>query len=340
MPARTTRLLTLLVALLASAGPTLTAGCAASTPSSSPPVATGSVADGPWSFTDDLGKTVTLDHRPATVVALTDVAVSMLAYGVRPAGVFGRTNLDTDQRFTGFDVAGITDVDASYGDIDLEKLAAMAPDLIVTQGYPSKTGGAVDGSAPLYGFADLAQQDKVAKIAPIVTIAIVGNGARVIERTADLIVALGASADAGPLADGKRAYDAATAKLTAAAANGVTVQTMYAEAGNVYVAKAGDDPTLTLYASLGLRFVEPKTKNYYWDIVSWEDYDSIGGDLVLYSPEGFDKARLMKQPTFAATPAAKAGQVHPWLSTAMDYVTQAAYVDQLAGWVSAAKPLS
>lgn len=325
------RFLTAVAALLL----VLATGCSATQPSAAP-----TEAGSGWTFTDDLGKTVTLDARPTEVAGLSDVVFSLMNYGLEPVASFGYSDLATDTRFADLDTSGVTEVGKTYGEIDIEALAQAAPDVIVTHVYPTDAQGTIDQTQPLYGFKDLAQQEQVAAIAPIITLVMGGSAVDVIKRTTELAVALGASADSGPVVDGRAAFDRAASALTAAAESGVVTQPMYAEAANVYVAKAADDPSLRMYADLGMRFVEPKTDGYYWDIISWEDYDGIGGDLVLYSQRGFGPEQLGQQPTFAATPAAKAGQVHPWVFAGMDYPSQAAYMTQLAGWLTDATEVS
>ncbi|HEY5978185.1 MAG TPA: ABC transporter substrate-binding protein [Microlunatus sp.] len=323
--------------LTALAGLPLVLGTGCSAPEETGP---GAEAGATWSFTDDLAKTVTLDARPTRVAGLSDVVYSLMNYGLKPVASFGYSDLAADTRFTDLDTSGIVELGKTYGEIDIEALAKAAPDVIVTHVYPTDASGTIDQTQPLYGFKDLAQQEQVAGIAPIVTIVMGGSAADVIQRTTELVVALGASADSGPVAEGEVAFDQASAALTAAAKSGVVSQPIYAEAANVYVAKAPDDPGLRMYADLGMKFVEPKTEDYYWDIISWEDYDTIGGDLVLYSQRGFGPEQLQKQPTFAATPAAKANQIHPWVFAGMDYPSQAAYMTQLAGWLTDATKVS
>jgi iron complex transport system substrate-binding protein len=311
----------------------LTTGCSAS--QGETPAAEAST--GAWTFTDDLGQTVTLDHQPTKVAGLSDIVYSLMNYGLRPVASFGYSDLASDVRFDDLDTSGIVELGKTYGEIDTEALAAAAPDVIVTNVYPTDEQGTIDKSQPLYGFKDLQQQEQVAQIAPIITIVMGGSATDVIKRTTDLAIALGAATDDGPVAEGKAAFDQASAALTEAARSGVVAQPIYAEAANVYVAKAPDDPGLRMYSELGLKFVEPKTDGYYWDIISWEDYDTIGGDVVLYSQRGFGPEQLQQQPTFAATAAAKADQIHPWVFAGMDYPSQAAYMNQLAGWLRAAK---
>ena len=307
----------------------ITTGCSA-TQSGTP---TGEASGTTWSFTDDLGETVTLDHQPTKVAGLSDVVYSLMNYGLKPVASFGYSDLATDKRFDDLDTTGIVELGKSYGEIDVEALAKAAPDVIVTNQYPTDEQGTLPKDGLLYGFKDLEQQKQVAQVAPIITIVMGGSAADVIKRTTELAVALGASADSGPVAEGKKAFDEASAALTEAAKSGVVSQPIYAEADNVYVAKWKDDPGLRMYADLGMKFVEPGGKDYYWYIVSWEKYDTIGGDLVLYSERGFGPEELQKQPTFAATPAAKANQIHPWVFAGMDYPSQATYMNQLAGWL-------
>lgn len=335
LPSTPRRRRTSLIGALALVLALLVSGCASSAPDPGGPASATS-----WTFTDDLGQTVTLDQRPTRVAGLSDVLFSLMNYGLQPVASFGYSALADDKRFSGLDTTGLTELGRSYGEINLEALAEAAPEVIVTNVYPTDSAGTIDPEQPLYGFKDLAQQEQVAQIAPIITITMDGSAADVIKRTTDLALALGAAPDEGPVAAGRTAFAAASAKLTEAAASGVKTQVLYAEAANAYIAKADDDPSLTLYQSLGMTFVEPTTKDYYWDVVGWEKYDSVGGDLVLYSERGFDPAALMKQPTFAASPAARAGQVHPWVFAGMDYVSQAAYLEQLAGFVGAAKKVS
>jgi len=299
-----------------------------------------SSTSGTWTFTDDLGETITLDRTPTKVAGLSDVVYSLMNYDLEPVASFGYSDLATDPRFAELDTAGIVELGTTYGEIDVEALAKAAPDVIVTNVYPTDAKGAIDRTQPLYGFKDLAQQEQVAAIAPIISIVMGGSAADVIKRTTELAVSLGAPADSGPVVDGKAAFDRASTAVSEAATSGVVTQPVYAEAANVYVAKAPDDPSLRMYADLGMTFVEPKTDAYYWDIISWEDYDTIGGDLVLYSQRGFGPDQLQQQPTVAATPAAKAGQLQPWVFAGMDYPSQAAYLSQLAGWLTGAKKVS
>src|SRR4051794_5372380 len=178
-------------------------------------------AESGWEFTDDLGNTVTLEEAPTRVAGLNDVLSSLWNYGIEPVAAWGQTSIEDDVAFEGKDLSGVEVVGTSYGQIDLEQLAAADPDVIVASVYPTDSGGTIDAESPLYGFESIEQQEQVAEIAPIIGILWGGSAADVIERTAELAGALGADLD-GELVSAARAdYEAASAALTEAAAGGV-----------------------------------------------------------------------------------------------------------------------
>ena len=154
-------------------------------------------------------------------------------------------------------------------------------------------------------------------------------------------MSLGVPADTGVLAEAKASYATATARLSAAAKSGLSVLVVaaYPDEG-LYAAKAKDDPQLRSQADLGVKFVDPGGKDYYWEVVSWENVGKVPADVVLYSRRAMDAPTMMKQATFARTPAAAANQVYAWVFASMDYVAQAAYANELAGHLEAAKKVT
>jgi iron complex transport system substrate-binding protein len=302
--------------------------------STSAPETTGT---GSWSFTDDLGRTVTVDERPTRIAGLTDVVASLWNYGIKPVAAFGYTGISQDKRFADRDLSGVAELGPMYGQIDLEALAAADPDLIVTHAYPVDSAGTIDPQTPLYGFTDLAQQEAVARIAPIVAITMDGSAVQVIDRTAQLALALGA--DPAVVTGARAEYDAAADRLRAAATAGLQVLVVAAyPAEGFYVAKAPDDPTLTAFADLGVRFVDPGGTRYFWQIVSWENVGSLPADVVLESQiDDMTAEQILAQPTFARTPAGQARQVYPWVFASMDYAAQAAYMAEVAGHLESAR---
>lgn len=306
-------------------------GCSSAAPSA------GSTTKAAWSFTDDLGKTVTLDHAPTRVAGLNDEVVSLMQYGIEPVAMFGSLSIAADPRFDDLDTASITEVGTQYGEINLEKLAEAQPDVIVSQVYPTDRKGTIDETQPDFGFQDLAQQKQIEKIAPIVTIVMGGHGDDVVASNTKLARALGASP--AKLASTKKAYEAASDKLKAAAKENddLKVIVAYADSDGYDVVKSPDDPELQLYSDLGVDFVQPTPAGYYWGLYSWENAGKAGGDLILLSQSGYQRAELSKQPTLANTAAVEADQIRPWVSAGLDYVSQAAFMTQLAGYIASAK---
>ena len=289
-----------------------------------------------WEFTDDRGTTVTLNEAPARIAGLNDVLSSLWNYGVEPVASFGQTSIADDVAFDGRDLSGVEVVSTAYGQIDLEALAAADPDVIVTSVYPTDSAGTLDPTTPLYGFESVEQQELVAQIAPIVAIAWRGSAADVIERTAELAGALGVDLESEEMAGLRADYDRAAAALTEAARSGLTVLAVaaYPDEG-FYMAKAPDDPSLRLYSELGVQFVDPGGTDYFWQVAGWEVVTEHPSDLILYSLRGaMTPEQMAGQPTYQLLPAVRAGQVHPWEYLGMDYPAQAAYMEELAGWLT------
>lgn len=319
----------------------LLSGCSGSGGSAPDGDASGgaATADTAWTYRDATGTTVRVDHRPERVVVLNDIAISFIEYGLRPVGTFGQLTMAKDARFDDLDTDGITQLGTGYGDIDLEQLAALQPDLIVTSVYPTDAKGTIDESQPAYGFKDTDQQAQVEKIAPVAQVEWGGKGEDVIEHIADLAESLGARQSTVERAEQR--FDAASDRLGQVAEDSdLSVVSMYADGDGVYVTRPSDEPTLQMYTSFGVDFVDPKPKGYYWGVYSWENAGQVTGDVILLSQQGYQVADLEKQPTFADEPALVAGQVHSWTFPALDYASQADYMTKLAGWLEDSRKLS
>lgn len=92
-------------------------------------------------FTDDTGRTVTVPQHPKRIVSLhdLDITIPLIELGVFPVGSHGRTlpdgshTLRSARLLTGVDFndSGIRFIGTS--DIDVEAIAALKPDLIITE---------------------------------------------------------------------------------------------------------------------------------------------------------------------------------------------------------------
>ena len=296
-------------------------------------------SDGAWSYKDATGATIKVDHTPKRVVVLNDIAISFIEYGLRPVGTFGQLTMAKDARFEGLDTDGITQLGTGYGDVDLEKLAALQPDLVVTSVYPTDEKGTLDTTQPGYGFKDKEQEKQIQAIAPVAQVKWGGKGEDVIDHIADLAESLGAKESTVEKAEHR--FDAARDRLEEVTKeNELSVVSMYADGDGAYVTRPSDEPTLQMYESFGVDLVNPKPKGFYWGIYSWENAGQISGDVILLSQQGYQVSDLEKQPTFADNAALRAGQVHSWTFPALDYASQADYMKKLAGWLEESKQLS
>lgn len=298
------------------------------------------VSAGPWSYTDDTGRTVTLDQRPARVASYSDYAIGLLSYDIAPVAVFGRADVKTDARFADYDLSDIAVVGNNYGEIDLEALADTQPALIVVGIYPTDRQGTLDLQGAYYGVADVEQQKQLEAIAPVVAIKVGGRGIDVIGSLNRLALALGAQQSTVDAA--KAQFDTAAADLQAAAgASDLEVTQMYADADGIYVAKPSDEPEMELYRSYGVTFTDLHPDgDYYWDIYSWENAaQMMTGDVLLVNVQGFGKDDLLAQATFASSPALQAGQFHAWNQAALDYASQARHMTELAEILRSSKPV-
>lgn len=291
---------------------------------------------GPWSYTDDLGQTVELDETPVRIAAYGDQAAAMWNFGITPVAIFHYMDPAQDSTFEDLDLSETEVVGSAYGEINLEQLAAAAPDLILTTTY------AGDTPESMYGFKDEAQLKKVREIAPVVGIEQTGSAIDVIAKNEKLAASLGVDTGEGsPVAEDRAAFEAASADLTEAAAGGLTVVPLYAEDAGVYFAKSPDDPALRYYSELGVTFEKVGGEDYYWQTVSWENADMYDPDVILYSVRNsYTPEQLLDQPTFARLSAAKEDQMHPWEFKSMDYPSQTAYMEELAGWLSSAEDIT
>ena len=73
-----------------------TSGSGSAAAGSADAAADAAAADAPWSYTDDTGTAVTLNHRPTNVASYADYAIGLLSYGIDPVAIFGRVDVASD----------------------------------------------------------------------------------------------------------------------------------------------------------------------------------------------------------------------------------------------------
>lgn len=109
-----------------------------------------------WTFTDDAGRTVEVPSHPQRIVSLHDTGftIPLLELGVHPVGSHGRTTADGEPFIRSS--KGLTGIDFDNSDIefmgnlpaDIERVAAVSPDLIITSPWQQSSVGQLERIAP------------------------------------------------------------------------------------------------------------------------------------------------------------------------------------------------
>lgn len=316
--------------------PLLVTGCGNPTPA---PPTDASLSSGPWAFTDDRGVRVELPARPSVVVAEDSAAAAMWAAGVRPAATFGSV-LTKNPQFAGEDVLGIDNVGAVYGELNLEKLAALRPDVIVVPSWPPYDPGS-------HGFANQAQMDRVAAIAPIVALRTNRPFDQIFARFGGLAKELGADPQAAEVTTGQAAFEAASQRVRAAVA-GKALRVLLVSAGPTTLSVADLDnnfPEALLYRDLGVDVIDPDGKiEFGFRMLSWETADTYPADVIMLDRRSdalsAEKLRT-SQPTWERLPAVQAGQVGTWWCSSaykQDLIT--AHLNEFADLLERARPVT
>lgn len=297
--------------------PTATAAAAAPTtaPSATPagePTATTGAAGGPWIFTDDRGVTIELPQMPERVVAYAPIAAALWDSGFHPVGVYGTTlRADgTPEITTGsMDLDAVVSLGEAYGELDMEALVGLQPELIVFDIYTPE----VD----IWGVpADMVAQ--IESIAPILGISYVERPVtETIARIEELAGALGADLNAAEVVEARAQFDTVSAAVETAVAEqpGLTVLFVAGYSEALYIANPPMWNDLIYFQELGLEVVVPDVAlTELWDTLSWEQAGKYPADLALNDARsGSMSAEEMNEiATWAAHPAAQAEQVGAW----------------------------
>lgn len=324
----------------------VTTACGGGNDTPDPVTAAGTEETQEWSFTDDLGVTVTRDARPQRIVAQVSAAATLYDYGIEPVGVFGPTVREdgTPENQAG-DLAELGDlpsVGSAWGEFNVEQLAALKPDLVVTVTYEESLEKA---KYDPYWFVPGESQEAIQEIAPIVAIKIQGDPVnRTVERFGDLAGALGADMDQGDNAAAFDRFETARDDLKEAIASkpGLTALFVSGYTENFYVANPKVAVDVAWFKEMGLDVPEVDVaEGEFWETLSWEQAGRHAADLILNDVRG--QALTVEQmkkdfPTFANLPAVKAGQVGKWhFESPYSYGQMADVLGDLATTIRSAK---
>ncbi|MFJ7269146.1 ABC transporter substrate-binding protein [Streptomyces sp. NPDC099050] len=266
---------------------------------------------GPWSFTDDRGKKIELPKRPERIVAQAHPAAALWDFGIKPVGLFGPQKTADGKpspQIGNIDLTKTESVGTAFGEIQLEKLIALKPDLIVTIAY-----------GPMVWYLPEEVYAKVEKIAPIAVIQLMGVAVPdAVKRFGELAAALGADPNSPEIAKAKADFEAAaeSVKKAAAAKPDLSVAVVSGTKDTLFVADPTFHGDVKYFEQLGVKLVKPQTPEAGFESLSWEQGGKYKADLLLEDarPEGGLDNEQMKAayPTWKASPAVVAGQVEPW----------------------------
>lgn len=280
-----------------------------------------------WSYTSGDGKEYTADEVPTRILAQGEAAAALLSFGIKPVGMYLNEPLKDNKSLKNFDVSGIEIVGETWGQIDVEKAAALKPDLIVGSYWPVEKAYS--------GFEDGVEEDskKVAKLATVVGPTAGESVQTMIEGFEDLAVSLGADLDNDEVAASKADFEKAKERFESVVAekDGLTALAVSPADDLLYVAVPEHAADLTDFADFGLDLIVPDEPNPdfpYWENLSWENADKYQPDLVLLDDRDYEASvrTAEKQPTWKTIKAVEAGATVKWpaywIHTWADYAEQ------------------
>lgn len=288
-----------------------------------------------WTYADGGGKTVTLPDVPKRIVAHANVAAGLIPLGIRPVGIYVDGPVKDDPSLRGLDLSGIAILGEAWGEIDIEKLAAVQPDLIVAEYWPLEKAysgmeaGAADGSL-------------IEQIAPVAGPVQGDSTEALIQDYEALAALLGADLSDPQIAADKAAFEKAKAAFQQAVASkpGLDVLAVWAGTDALYVASAAGSAELSDFVRWGLHVISPEIADDrgYWETLSWENVDRYQPDLVLVDDRAGPATRAVAeaQPTWTTIRAVAKGQVGDWPAFWMrNYKVYAEQLDKLTATINA-----
>ncbi|TDD76141.1 ABC transporter substrate-binding protein [Actinomadura darangshiensis] len=269
---------------------------------------------GAWTFTDDRGTKIDLKARPERVVAYTGAAAALYDFGVdeQLVGVYGPTKLKDgkpDPQAGNLPVDRLEIIGNAYGEFNIEKYAALRPDLLVDDMFVP----------PNLFYVPAESKDKIFALARSVAIS---TGAvplpKPIERTGALAAALGADLKSAKVTAAKARFEKASETLRAAAKArpGLKVLAASASPDLFYASSPGKNTDLIYYKSLGVDLIVPEkpSKDGYFEELSWENAGKYKADVIMLDArtQALQPKDLGSKPSWKDLPAVKAGQVITW----------------------------
>ena len=289
----------------------------------------------PWTYTDATGQVVELAEMPTRIIASQDAAAGLIPLGIRPVGIYADGPVTDAKALQGLDLTGIEIIGQAWGEIDIEKAAALQPDLVIAEYWPLDTtwsgGDAVTGAdSPLRALAPItgpANGDSILKL---------------IEGYEQLAASLGSDLADPAIAADKARFETARAAFSAAVAAkpNLTVLALWAGTDSMSIASPPGSAELMDFKAWGLNIVSPEIADDrgYWETLSWENADKYQPDLIMVDNRSpATMATALAQPSWTLMQAAAAGAVTEWPAFWLrNYGAYATALDQLTAAITAA----
>jgi len=288
-----------------------------------------------WTYTGGSGETVTLDEVPTRIIASADAAAGLIPLGIRPVGVYADSPVAESKPLQGLDLTGIEIVGQAWGEIDIEKVAALEPDVVIAEYWPLDEGwsGGPSVTGPNSPLRDLA---------PVTGPAVGDSILGLIEDYEDLAESFGADLAEPSVAADRGAFEEARSRFeeAVAAKPDLTVLAVWAGDDALYVAAPAAASELMDFQRWGLDIVTPQVADDrgYWETVSWENVDKYQPDLILVDDRSAGTLETaLAQPTWTTIRAAEAGAVADWPAFWLrNYRAYAGALDRLTTAIEAA----
>ena len=286
----------------------------------------------PWSYTDSLGNTVTLDEVPTRIIASQDAAAGLIPLGIRPIAIYADGPVSDAKALQGLDLTGIEIIGQAWGEVDIEKAAALDPQLVIAEYWPldsAWSGGeaVVDALTPLAPITGVTQGDSVLTL---------------IEDYEALAASLGADLSKAEVAADKAAFETSLAAFKAAteAKPNLTALAVWAGPDALYVAATAGAAELMDFKAWGLNLIDPEVADDrgYWETLSWENTDKYQPDLILVdNRQASTLETALARPTWTLMKAAEAGAVTEWPAFWLrNYRAYASELDKVTAAINAA----
>ncbi|MBX3069809.1 MAG: ABC transporter substrate-binding protein [Thermomicrobiales bacterium] len=267
-------------------------------------------SEGEWTFTDDLGVTVTLPSMPTKIVADVNAAAPLWDFGIAPIAVSGWT-VDTPASWGNVDPnTPVINAVAGAPEPSIEALIELGAELFVTIAWAPDD---------IWSFTSTEAYQQTNQIVPVVAISVVGTADKNMQRFIDLATALGADLGSEEITAAKARFDASVESFKSVAAEKADITSMFGsfpvEGAEWYAAFSPDWSDLSWYRELGMNIVDPDVEvGEFWEFVSKEEAVKYPTDVFFQSARagGMSLEQMQAEPLISQHPAVKAEQVGPW----------------------------